>query len=167
MLFDVASASLVFSADLPGSAMALDLDASGTRLAVVTKSLHANLLSSTGEIRLYDTGEEDLALLGPTLLGGTLTAASSTPGATGTFFLLGKPRAVPMQLPGALGQLSLERDQRLHVFARPTDLSGTALLALPISGSTSLLGADLGLQAVSRVAGQLVFSQTSLELLFH
>lgn len=167
MLFDVASASLVFSADLPGSAMALDLDASGTRLAVVTKSLHANLLSSTGEIRLYDTGEGDLALLGPTLLGGTLTAASSTPGATGTFFLLGKPRAVPMQLPGALGQLSLERDQRLHVFARPTDFSGTALLALPISGSTSLLGADLGLQAVSRVAGQLVFSQTSLELLFH
>lgn len=167
VLYDVPSASLVFSADLPGSAMALDLDASGTRLAVVTKSLHANLMSSTGEVRLYDTGERDLALLGPTLLGGTLIAAASAPGASGTFFLLGKPRAVPAPFPGALGVLTLERDQRLKVFARPTDLSGTALLSLPISGATSLLGADLGLQAVSRVAGQLVFSETSLDLLFH
>ncbi len=108
-----------------------------------------------------------MALLGPTLLGGTLIAAASAPGASGTFFLLGKPRAVPAPFPGALGVLTLERDQRLKVFARPTDLSGTALLSLPISGATSLLGADLGLQAVSRVAGQLVFSETSLDLLFH
>ena len=167
LLYDVPTASLVFSADLPGSALALDLDGTGTRLAVVTKSLHANLLSSTGEVRLYDTGERDLTLLGPARLGGTLTAASSVPGASGTFFLLGTPRANPVQFPGALGELSLQRDQRLQVLARPTDLAGTALLALPISSSPSLLGADLGLQSVSRVAGQLVFSETTLDLLFH
>ncbi|MCB9915837.1 MAG: hypothetical protein H6828_11940 [Planctomycetes bacterium] len=167
VLYDVPSASAVWTLDLPGSAMDLDLDATGTRLAVVTKGLHANLASSTGEVRLYDTGERDLTLLAPTRLGGSLQAAARRPGANLALYLAGVRAGAPWAPPGALGQLALARDARLHVWARPVDATGESLLAVGLGTSPGLVGSRYALQAAHRVGGQLVFGETTVDLLIH
>ena len=161
------SASAILEVDLPGSAMGFDLDAQGTRLAVATKSLHANLVSSTGEVRLYDTGERDLALLGPALRGGLLEATAKQAGASHALYLVGARAQTPATIPGALGQLHLVRAGRMYIYSRPSDLLGESTLSLPLPTTTALVGAPYAMQVVHRVNGQLVFSGEVLDLLFH
>lgn len=167
VLYDVPSAAAVLEVDLPGSALALDLDASGTRLVVATKSLHANLVSSTGEVRLYDTGERDLTLLGPTLRGGLLEATAQEAGASHALYLVGARAAQGASIPGALGELGLTRAGRIYVYSRPSDAAGVSSLTLPLPTTVALVGAPYALQVAHRVNGQLVFSEEVLDLLFH
>jgi len=157
----------VLEIDLPGSALDLDLDASGTRLAVVTKNLHANQLGTTGEVRFYDTGERDLELLAPARLGGQLSVASSSPGASFAIFLIGSPALIPTPILGATGELRLDRSRGIRAFARPVDAAGRADLLLPLSSNPGLIGNRRSIQGVRRVQGQLVFGETLLEPLFY
>ena len=157
----------VLEIDLPGSAMGMDLDESGTRLALVTKNLHANQVGSTGEIRLYDTGERDLQLLAPARLGGTLEVASKKPGAVLALFLVGARSSAPASLPGMTGQLSLARTHRLRTYGRIADTGGRADLAVPIPWHSAMIGVDLSVQVANRVGGQIVFSDTVLDPLFY
>ena len=157
----------VLEVDLPGSAIDLDLDGGGTRLAVVTKNLHANQLGTTGEVRYYDTGERDLELLAPARLGGQLSVASSSPGASLAIFLIGSPALTPTLIPGATGELRLDRSQGIRAYARPVDSAGRADLLLPLPTNPGLIGKQLSIQGVRRVQGQLVFGETLLEPLFH
>jgi hypothetical protein len=167
ILYDTASATQVLAIDLPGSVMAMDLDSSGTRLALATKNLHANQFGSTGEVRMYDTGERDLTFVTSPRLGSTWTSASRTPGAQVALFLVGTRSPLPQPLPGALGSLSLVRGPSLHVYARPANLLGEAQLSLQIPNASALIGAEYALQVANRVAGQIVFSETTLDLLLH
>ncbi len=167
VLYDKATAVVVMAIDVPGSVMGFDLDASGTKLAVVTKNLHANLFSSTGEVRLYDTGERDLTLLSSLRLGGVLAAASKQPGASSALFMIGVRGQASQSVPGALGQLSLLRSGRLYIYARSADQTGSAQLSLPIPDVQGLIGMNYSMQVAGRVGAQLVFSETTVDLLFH
>jgi hypothetical protein len=153
----------VLEIDLPGSAMGLDLDASGTRIAVVTKNLHANQVGTTGEVRLYETGERDLAQLAPARLGQSLEVASLEPGAALGIFLVGVRASKPTSLPGMQGQLHLARTSRLRVFGRAADATGRADLSMPIPMNSGMVGVDLSVQVANRVAGRIVFSDTVLD----
>lgn len=157
----------VMTIDLPGSALGLDLDPGGTRLVVVTKNLHANQIGSTGEVRLYDTGEGDLELQGPARLGGSLQATSLEAGASIALFLIGTRAAVPGAIPGTQGLLQLDRGLRLRVVPRPADALGRAELDLPLPSLAALSGARLSVQVASRVGGVVVFSESVLDPLFY
>ncbi len=153
--------------DLPGSAMGVALDPTGTKLAVLTKNLHANQLGSTGEVRLYATGEGELEQLGPARLGSDLKVRSHQPGSSFAFFLLGERTNNPTTPPGTMGTLKLARDRHLQVIVRPAQASGQADLSLPIPANSSWLGANRSVQVASRVGGQLILSETVLDPLFY
>lgn len=163
LVLERGAASPVLAIDLPGSALGVDLDPSGTRVAVVTKNLHANQAGSTGEVRVYDTGERDLELLEPARLGGVLRVAAREPGASIGFFLIGRRMDQPVAIPGTIGLLHLDRGQRLRVVARPAGADGRSDLTLPIPQHIALLGLDVSVQVANRVSGQLVFSETVLD----
>jgi hypothetical protein len=59
------------------------------------------------------------------------------------------------------------RGPSLHVYARPANLLGEAQLSLQIPNASALIGAEYALQVANRVAGQIVFSETTLDLLLH
>lgn len=153
--------------DLPGSPMGIDLDPAGRRIALVTKNLHANQVGTTGEVRLYDTGERDLELLQPARLGGTLSVDSVHSGAALALFLIGARSATPTDMPGMVGQLHLARTNRLRVYGRVADAEGRANLSLAIPAHPSMIGLAQSVQVANRVSGQIVFSETVLDPLIH
>lgn len=164
VLVDVPSASVPLAVDLPGSALALDLDRDGTRLVVAMKSVHANQFGSTGEVRLYASGERDLVQRAPARHGGTLELSARYPGALVTFFAIGR-RTVPAPFPGAAGNLAIERSRRTLVLAAVPDETGRADLSLPLPGGAGMIGLDLAAQAAWRLAGSFRLGQTVLDLL--
>lgn len=164
LLLERSSGATLLEATLPGSALDLALDASGTRLAVVTKNVHANQFGSTGEVRLYDTGERDLELLGQPRHGGRLRLAARAPGATQAYFLLGRPSA-PQAFPGGVGELCVERSARLWILPSPVDPAGRADLDLPLPADPGLIGVELRAQAALRVDGGLQLSRHPVDLL--
>jgi len=153
--------------DLPGSAMGLALDRRGRQVAVLTKSLHANQFGSTGEVRLYSTGEGDLELSAPARLGRTLEVAARQAGSELALFLVGTRAGTPTFPAGTEGALWLLRNDRLRVMARPVDQGGNADLSMPIPAGPAWLGASLSVQVGHRVGGGLHFSETVLDPLFY
>ncbi|MBL8861798.1 MAG: hypothetical protein JNK02_07270 [Planctomycetes bacterium] len=151
-IWDRASDAWVVEADLPGSAFALALDATGTRALVAAKSAHANVLSATGELVLVDTGERDLQVLGPAQTGGVLHLAARQSGATAVLFLFGDPAPAPFRVPGVAGRLHLQRAglgvQR--VLAGP---DGRADLVLPLPLDPAAIGSVRHAQAAFRGPG--------------
>ena len=167
VLFQRGQAAPVLEVDLPGSALGVDLDSRGRRVAVVTKNLHANQVGSTGEVRLYDTGERDLELLEPARLGGELRAASLLPGAQTALFLVGSRAVVPSPVGGASGLLALDREQRLRIFPAQPDAAGRADLSLAIPALPALAGVPYALQVANRVGGSWVLSSSVADPLFY
>lgn len=167
VLLERGVAQPVLEIDLPGSALGVDLDPSGRRLVLVTKNLHANLVGSTGEVRLYDTGERDLELEAPARLGGVLEATSKEPGSSLAFFLVGPRAAAPTQVPGVQGSLMLDRTQRLRVYPRVAGADGVAELDLAIPSNPALAGVQLSIQVANRVAGALILSEAVLDPLYY
>ena len=162
LLLELGQPTPLLAVDLPGSAMAVDLDATGTRVVVATKDLHANQLGTTGDVRLYDTGERDLELLEPPRLGGPLRVATHRPGASFGLFLIGRRLELPVTLPGIGGLLRLDRGERLTVLARPCDATGRADLELSAAITTGVALEGLSLQAAHRIGGQLELGRTLL-----
>jgi hypothetical protein len=162
MLVDADTGTLVFERDLPGSVRALALDSTGTRIGVGMKHGHANAFAATGEVRLYDTGERDLQVVGSTLGNGTLHLAAKRPGATRALFVLGTLRPTPNPFPGS-GNLWIERSAPLRVYSRPVDPSGRADLILVLPQLPAWLGLDFGAQAAWRVSGGLELGATAVD----
>ncbi len=160
VLVEAGAATPLLAVDLPGSALAVDLDPAGTRVVVAAKDLHANQLGTTGDVRLYDTGERDLELLEPARLGGHLRAATRRTGSSFGLFLVGRRREAPVTLPGIGGLLHLDRGQRLSVLARPAGPGGRADLDLPLPAAAFAAGQALSIQAAHRVGGALLLGET-------
>lgn len=139
--------------DLPGSARGLDLDASGTRMAIASKDVHAQVFGNRGELRLHDTGERAVQVTRTPTLGGAMDLAARRPGAPFGWFLLGTPD--PAAAPGGL-LLDRSRVRVLAALADPTgrmDLS----LGVPIN-APSLIGSEIHVQAAFREAGAIWFT---------
>lgn len=158
----------VLSVNLPGSVRSLDLDASGRRLIVGTKNTHANQFGTTGELRLYETGEDDLVQLSPASLGGDFEIAAKREGANSVVFMVGVKGSGPAPVAGFAGGLHLTRRLPLHLEIRSTDAGGRADASFPIPVNPAWTGHQLSVQAVFRMgAGVREFSNTCLSpLLF-
>jgi hypothetical protein len=139
----------LLAVDLGGSALALALDPSGTRVAVARKHAHANQFGTTGAVELFDTGERDLQVLGAPEPGGELRLAHRMDGAAYAWFVLGRPSRVAIPLPGIAGALLLDPSFSSFAIGAQADASGRADLALPLPSDPTLLGARPALQALS------------------
>ncbi len=162
-IWDRASATYVLEADLPGSAFALALDSTGTRALVAAKSTHANVLSSTGSVRLLDTGERDLQVIEAPLAGGVLHLTARAAGASAVLFLAGDPAPTPFRVPGTLGQMRLRR-VGLGVARISADATGRADWTTAIPAAPALVGTVKSFQAAFRSAGGTTLGQTLLHL---
>lgn len=151
-IWDRASDLYALEADLPGSAFALALDATGTRAIVAAKSTHANVLSGTGDVHMLDTGERDLQVLERPRVGGVLHLAARAPGATSVMFLQGDPVAIPFRVPGVAGVLRLRR-VGLGVARLAADGQGRADWTSAIPADSSWIGTTRSFQAAFRGTG--------------
>lgn len=157
-IWDRATGAYPLEADLPGSAFGLALDATGTRLLVAQKSTHANVLSATGDVRLFDTGERDLQVLGAPRVGGTLHLAARAPGATAVLMLEGTPSAGPIFVPGVAGVLHLRRSG-ISVVRLRADASGRADFTWSIPADPALIGTTRHFQAAFRLPAGLTLGR--------
>ncbi len=162
VLVDVAIGAASLEVDLEGSVHALAIDRAGTRVAVAMKHTHANVLGSTGEIRVYDTGERDLVVFGQPRAGGTLDLAAKRANAGLCVFLWGHPRAEPLTFPGVEGELYLKRARLIAIPVLP-DATRRADLSLAIPADPSLVGREWHMQAAFRVNGTMVFGDTRID----
>ena len=161
LLLDAAQGGLSWGLDLPGSATDVALDRTGQRVVVAHKEVHANEPGAGGEVRLFDTGEADLALTEAPRPGGVLAAECEAGGASVVFFLFGEASQGSVELPFVSGELWVSLRSRLVVRARRPDKSGRARCELNLP---SLEGLEVAAQAVKRSAGELVASETYLGL---
>lgn len=166
LLYDRDQDAVVLTADLAGSVFALDLDVSGTRLAVGMKGAHANLFAASGEFRLHDTGEPDTAVLRPPRPGATLELAAHATGASIVAFLSGPRTPLPVTIPGLSGTLALDRAQMTAV-RRPADANGRADLAVAIPNDPLLIGTYRHLQSVFLVNGTWTLGTAVLDVLVY
>ncbi|MCC6406922.1 MAG: hypothetical protein IT453_07140 [Planctomycetes bacterium] len=163
VLVDKALAAPVLSVDLPASALSLALDDGGTRIAVGMKHVHANQFGSTGEFRVYDTGERDLQVVAAPRHGGNLQLAAHHPGSSITLFVVGPLSPTAQTFPNCTGSLWIDRKARPLVFARPSDAAGNAVFSAPLSSSSSAIGVPFAVQAAARAGGKLHFSTSVVE----
>lgn len=131
LLVDTASGAEVLALDLGGSVRALALDEAGTRLVVGTKHGHANQLGSTGEVRLFDTGERDVQLLAPPERAGVMHVAVRRSGSARAYLIRGPLAAVQTPFGSAAGGLWIARPLA-KVSTRLTDASGRADFAVNV-----------------------------------
>jgi len=162
-IWDRATDQYVLEADLAGSAFALALAPDGTRALVASKSTHANVLSATGDVRLFDTGERDLQVLAPAVRGGVLHLAARASGATSVLFLHGDPAPVPFRVPGIAGELGLRR-VGLGVVRLNADAQGRADWSSAIPADPALVGTVRSFQAAFRSPGGTRFGATLLRV---
>ncbi len=151
-LLEMGTLGPVLRVDTKGSVRDLALDATGTRLALAAKDVHASAASARGDVRLIDSGERQLQLLETPRLGGNLHATARRPGATIGWFLIGPRAAQPAQFPGVDGPLLLRRDGLQFHVGLP-DADGRMDLTLPVPGSSALRGTQMHLQGAFRIPG--------------
>ncbi|MCH2104885.1 MAG: hypothetical protein MK297_12860 [Planctomycetes bacterium] len=154
------TAGFVWAVDLPGSATDVALDRSGRRLLVSHKDAHANEASAGGAVRLFDTGEGDLALIAAPRPGGALSVECEAAGASVAFFLFGEPVETAVDLPFVYGELWVSLHSRLLVRARRPGRDGHARCELNLPESAA--GLELAVQAVMRREGALEASADHL-----
>jgi len=160
LLLDASAGGLSWAIDLPGSATDVAIDRTGRRIAVSHKDVHANDPGAGGCVRLFDTGEADLALTEAPLVGGSLSAECEAEGASVAFFLFGAPLDAPMGLPFVSGDLWVSLHSRILVRARRPGEDGRARCELSLPQRAA--GVEVAVQAVKRCAGQLVATQDHL-----
>lgn len=157
LLVDGASGAELLALDLGGSVRTLALDDSGTRLVLGIKHGHANQLGSTGEVRLFDTGERDLQLLAPPQRGGVMQLSARRPGARRAYLIRGPLAAFPTPFASAAGGLWIERTLA-QVSTRLSDASGRADFGVNVPSQG--FAPQFALQAYFRGGGGAAFSST-------
>jgi hypothetical protein len=155
----------VMEIDLPGSLRSLDMDPTGTRLLVTAKDSHANIFSTTGSLRLYDTGERSLQVIEPVQIGGSLHLAAREPSALFAFFILGDRADTPAQIAGVGGSLLLDRTSLFLIAPRAADTTGRADLVWPLATDPAQVGTQFAAQAAFRLPGALNLSAEAVDLL--
>ena len=161
-LVDRGLATSIARLDLPGSVTALALDSSATRLAIGMKHGHANQFATTGEVRLFDSGERELQALSQAQPGGSLNVSAKRSGVGSVWFLYGRRSNFPIHVAGVGGELWLSRPT-LSVQRVNADAAGRADASLPIPWSIPGSGVPYSVQALFRSALGSGLSQTLLD----
>lgn len=149
LLVDRDSASVVQAFDLAGSVFHIDLDLTGTRVAVAHKMVHAQTFHTQGAFALLDTGERELQILTPARPGHDLTVAARHEGAGIVLFLVGMP-GPETHVGGVSGSLLLDRS-RVAVRAALADPTGAAQLPIHIPASWTAPELPFVVQAAFRL----------------
>ena len=163
ILVDRDTLQAIWEIDLPGSVRGLDLDSTGTRIAVAHKETHANGIGMRGSVKLYDTGERDLQLLDAPEVGGELHVATYSGNVPAVaLFALGQRALEPAPLFGG-SLLHLDRNT-LRTFPVPVTAPGTVEWSLPLGNNPSLHGRELSIQAIIRRQGGLFATRHVLDV---
>lgn len=149
ILVDRDTLQAIWELDLPGSVRGLDLDSTGTRIAVSHKETHANGSGSRGSIRLYDTGERDLQLTRPAVVGGELSVTTYCAQAPALcVFAVGRRAPEPSPLGGS-SLLRLDR-RTLRTYPVAVTAPGPVEWSVPLPANPDLHGRELAIQAIVR-----------------
>ncbi len=149
LLVDRDTATLVQGFDTPGSVFCLDLDSTGTRLAVGHKLSHAQTFHSQGAFALLDSGERNLQAVSATRPGHELRIAAGHPGASVVLLLLGQPTQ-GVQVAGVSGMLLFDRS-RVVVTAALADANGAAQFPLQVPAGWTSSELPFAIQAAFRL----------------
>jgi hypothetical protein len=134
--------------NLPGSVFDLDMSADGQRVAVGSKSVHANTNGNGGQVNLLDAGGEDLTMLGSPRIGTTPSVISSGPISNFALLITSPlPQSPPLFIPGA-GTLYVHRQTLSFMNAGISDNNGTLVTAYPIAADPLLIGTNVYMQAI-------------------
>lgn len=134
--------------NLPGSVMDVDISADGTRVAVASKSVHANQYAGGGSIALYAFGDEDLRVLGEPSLGATLQVELSGPPNSPARLLHSTRLATTPLFLGAAGTLYLDRTTLVVAPFPDSDGSGWTAGQYALPANPSLVGTTTYLQGL-------------------
>jgi hypothetical protein len=140
---------VLVSLDLGGSAMGMDLSRDGSRLVVSRKSVHANQLSDTGDVRVVELAARDLCLRSQPRVGAGVDWSARSSGATSAILLDGSLAPAPIQLAGLAGSLHILR-QGSRLVRRACDAQGQAQGTLSLPASLVQPGTRRHLQVVFR-----------------
>jgi hypothetical protein len=147
--FDRSKSQVLVSLDLGGSAMGMDLSRDGSRLVVSRKSVHANQLSDTGDVRVVELAARDLCLRSQPRVGAGVDWSARSSGATSAILLDGSLAPAPIQLAGLSGSLHILR-QGSRLVRRACDAQGQAQGTLSLPASLVQPGTRRHLQVVFR-----------------
>ncbi|MDG1500387.1 MAG: hypothetical protein P8R48_10495 [Planctomycetota bacterium] len=151
IMMDRNQATPIFSTYLPGSVTALDLNSGGERLIVAMKGAHSNQFTTLGYVQAFDTGERDLQFVGATRTGNTFQVSSKDSGSLQHIFVFGTPLPTGASSPqtfGIEGSLGLDPLLPYQLYAKPADAFGRADLVGIVPPSPTLVGLEIGVQAV-------------------
>ncbi len=146
-LLDVGVSQSVLESSLPGSVRDLEIDESGSQLAVAYQDAHRSQFTNTGGVALFQSGDRELVQLDPAELGAGLRLATRKSSATLAFLLYGQ-RANPIQFPGVQGLLHIDRKTLAYQWQVPQ--AGRAQFLLSIPTDASLIGTHFAVQAAFR-----------------
>ena len=114
---------------LPGSVMAIDMSGDGNRVAVASKSTHANVSGQGGMLSLYQPGSADFALHGVPHAGDAVTfQLAGTPGAHARLLFAPAAAAHPTVFPG-IGTLYIDRGSSQSISMGTVDANGVATVS--------------------------------------
>lgn len=147
LVWDRAKSQVLVSLDLGGSAMGLDMARDGSRLVVARKSVHANQLSNSGDVRVVEFAARDLHLSSQPRVGSSLGWSARADGAKSAILLDGALASAPIQLGGLSGSLHILR-QGSRLVRRACDAQGMAQGTLTLPAHVVQPGARRHLQVV-------------------
>lgn len=161
LLMDRNQATPIFSTYLPGSVTALDMSSSGERLVVAMKGSHSNQFATLGYVQAFDTGERDLQFVGAIRTGKTFQVSSKDTSSLQHIYVFGTPLsggATTPQIFGIDGSLGLDPQKPYFLYVKPADAFGRADLVGIVPPNPTLIGLEIGVQAVFVRPLNLVFS---------
>lgn len=148
LLYDRHQSQPILGATLTGSALAIALDASGTRLLAAHKATHANDVSNSGSAVLFDTGERAVQLERTPVVGGSsaLLHAGSGP----AIGLVGQPAAA-LGWPGVEGALLVDPLQPHCLWPLVPQAAGHGAFAFDVPNQPALAGLEFQFQVLEFV----------------
>jgi WD40 repeat protein len=151
--------------DYPGSVNDVDISPDGSRVAVGTKAVHANLYAGGGAIELYSFDDEDFIAHGIPHVGGTLSfELSSVPTSPARLLISPAAAAQPFQWANA-GLLYLNRHSMWSVPMGTTGVHGYASCNFTMPTLATAIGTTLCFQGYATSPRRLTQSWVRLTVL--
>lgn len=149
LVFERDQSEPVFTYDLPGSVMALDLSPRGDFLAVASKGVHANVAGGGGAFWLFRTSPSDLGLEGVPSIGAGVAVAHRLEAGNSSRVLVAPFLGAQPETFGPAGTLYLDRaSMRFLSGTRAAGTDGVARHPLAIPSDPTLIGTSLYYQGL-------------------
>jgi hypothetical protein len=149
----------------PGSVYDVALSADGTRVAVASKAVHANLYTGGGAIDLYAFGTEDFTMHGVPHVGSNVQfEMQNAPNSPARLLVAPSAAHQPMLL-GGMGLLFLNRNSMSSVSMGTTDGTGRVLRNYDMPTLAATIGTKLCFQGLATTPRRLTQSWVEATIL--